>query len=51
MRRGVFFIRDAIKFPELIHALKPDPITCRQDPARAAMSAALLVWARRKGWW
>ena len=31
---GVFFIRDAIKFPDVIHALKPDPITFRQDPAR-----------------
>ena len=31
---GVFFIRDAIKFPDVIHALKPDPITFRQEPAR-----------------
>jgi catalase len=31
---GVFFIRDAIKFPDVIHALKPDPVTFRQDPAR-----------------
>ncbi|MFJ5871765.1 catalase [Dietzia maris] len=31
---GVFFIRDAIKFPDVIHSLKPDPITFRQDPAR-----------------
>lgn len=30
----VFFIRDAIKFPDLIHALKPDPITFRQEPNR-----------------
>ncbi|MEO3813146.1 catalase [Sphaerisporangium sp. B11E5] len=31
---AVFFIRDAIKFPDVIHALKPDPVTFRQDPAR-----------------
>ena len=31
---GVFFIRDAIKFPDVIHALKPDPMTFRQEPAR-----------------
>src|SRR5688572_23428285 len=31
---AVFFIRDAIKFPDVIHALKPDPVTFRQEPAR-----------------
>ncbi|GAA2053924.1 catalase [Williamsia deligens] len=31
---GVFFIRDAVKFPDVIHALKPDPVTFRQEPAR-----------------
>ncbi|MBA2769262.1 MAG: catalase [Sporichthyaceae bacterium] len=31
---GVFFVRDAIKFPDVIHSLKPDPITFRQEPAR-----------------
>lgn len=31
---AVFFIRDAIKFPDVIHALKPDPITFRQEPGR-----------------
>ncbi|WP_405127445.1 catalase [Salicibibacter halophilus] len=30
----IFFIRDAIKFPDVIHALKPDPVTNRQDPRR-----------------
>jgi len=30
----VFFIRDAIKFPDFIHSFKPDPITNRQDPNR-----------------
>jgi catalase len=30
----VFFIRDAIKFPDVIHALKPDPVTHRQEPNR-----------------
>ncbi|NJQ00226.1 catalase [Streptomyces zingiberis] len=31
---GVFFIRDAIKFPDVIHALKPDPVTFEQKPGR-----------------
>jgi catalase len=31
---SIFFIRDAIKFPDVIHALKPDPITFRQEPNR-----------------
>ncbi|WP_030374543.1 catalase [Streptomyces rimosus] len=31
---GVFFIRDAIKFPDVIHSLKPDPVTHEQKPAR-----------------
>ena len=31
---AVFFIRDAIRFPDVIHALKPDPVTFRQEPAR-----------------
>jgi catalase len=30
----VFFIRDAIKFPDVIHSLKPDPVTFRQEPGR-----------------
>jgi len=30
----VFFIRDAIKFPDLIHSLKPSPIVNQQDPNR-----------------
>lgn len=30
----IFFIREAIKFPDLIHAFKPDPITNRQDDER-----------------
>src|SRR5215207_5006896 len=30
----VFFIRDAIKFPDAIHSLKPDPVTNIQDPQR-----------------
>jgi catalase len=30
----VFFIRDAMKFPDLVHAFKPDPVTNRQDPRR-----------------
>jgi catalase len=30
----VFFIRDAIKFPDVIHALKPDPVSFHQEPSR-----------------
>ncbi len=30
----VFFIRDAIKFPDVIHSLKPDPVTNMQDVRR-----------------
>ncbi|MDR5734562.1 catalase [Caballeronia sp. LZ025] len=30
----IFFIRDAIKFPDMIHAFKPDPLSNRQEPWR-----------------
>ena len=30
----VFFIRDAMKFPDVVHAFKPDPVTNRQDANR-----------------
>jgi catalase len=30
----VFFIRDAMKFPDMVHSLKPDPVTNRQDNKR-----------------
>ena len=30
----IFFIRDAIKFPDMVHSLKPSPITNQQDPNR-----------------
>lgn len=30
----IFFIRDAIKFPDMIHSLKPSPIYNKQDPNR-----------------
>jgi catalase len=30
----IFFIRDAIKFPDMVHSLKPSPINNRQDPNR-----------------
>lgn len=30
----VFFIRDAIKFPDMVHAFKPSPIYNKQDPNR-----------------
>lgn len=31
----VFFIRDAMKFPDMVHSFKPSPITNRSDPNRA----------------
>jgi catalase len=30
---GVFFIRDALKFPDLIHSQKPDPVHFDRQPA------------------
>lgn len=30
----IFFIRDAMKFPDMIHSLKPSPIYNKQDPNR-----------------
>jgi len=30
----IFFIRDAMKFPDVVHAFKPDPVTNRQDSRR-----------------
>ncbi|MBA3713682.1 MAG: catalase [Pyrinomonadaceae bacterium] len=30
----VFFIRDPVKFPDVVHAFKPDPMTNRQDANR-----------------
>ena len=30
----VFFIRDPLKFPDVVHAFKPDPVTFRQDAQR-----------------
>lgn len=30
----VFFIRDAMKFPDMVHSLKPSPVTNIQDPNR-----------------
>ncbi|MBC7538608.1 MAG: catalase, partial [Bacteriovorax sp.] len=30
----VFFIRDAMKFPDMVHSLKPDPVTNIQDANR-----------------
>jgi catalase len=30
----IFFIRDAIKFPDMIHAFKPDPVSNLQEPWR-----------------
>ncbi len=30
----IFFIRDAIKFPDMVHSLKPSPATNKQDPNR-----------------
>ncbi|WP_046179787.1 catalase [Domibacillus tundrae] len=30
----IFFIRDPLKFPDMIHAFKPDPVTNIQNPER-----------------
>ena len=30
----IFFIRDAIQFPSMVHSLKPDPVSHLQDPNR-----------------
>ncbi len=30
----VFFIRDAMKFPDMVHSLKPNPINNQQEPGR-----------------
>ena len=30
----IFFIRDAIRFPDLVHSLKPSPVTNVQEPNR-----------------
>ena len=30
----VFFIRDAMQFPDMVHSLKPSPATNKQDPNR-----------------
>jgi len=30
----IFFIRDAIKFPDMVHSLKPSPVTNAQNAAR-----------------
>ncbi|HEX8267253.1 MAG TPA: catalase, partial [Pyrinomonadaceae bacterium] len=30
----IFFIRDPLKFPDLVHAFKPDPVMNQQDPRR-----------------
>ncbi|MBS3681365.1 catalase [Ornithinibacillus massiliensis] len=30
----IFFIRDAMKFPDMIHAFRADPVTNMQDPRR-----------------
>ncbi|MFI5272225.1 MAG: catalase [Ktedonobacterales bacterium] len=38
----VFFIRDAMKFPDVVHAWKPDPVTNTQDPRRQFDFASLM---------
>jgi catalase len=30
----IFFIRDPLKFPDMVHSFKPDPVTNIQDPER-----------------
>src|ERR1700710_2687758 len=54
---GVFFIRDAIKFPDCIHSQKPDPVTFERQVANRvfdfisqtpeAMHMVTLVFSRR----
>jgi catalase len=34
----IFFIRDAIKFPDMVNSLKPDPVTNVQEPERGLYS-------------
>src|SRR3984957_3947104 len=34
LNQPVFFIRDAMKFPDFVHAMKPSPVTNRQDQTR-----------------
>ncbi|CAM4151281.1 catalase [Acinetobacter pragensis] len=41
----VFFIRDAIKFPDFIHAMKPSPINNVQDPNRVFDFLSSQPWA------
>ena len=31
---AVSFVRDPLRFPDVVHALKPDPVTCRPEPGR-----------------
>ena len=47
----IFFIRDPVKFPDVVHAYKPDPVTIRQLPNRifdlislAPESMHMLTW-------
>jgi len=47
----VFFIREAMKFADLVHAMKPDPVTALTDPSRlldflsfTPESTHMLVW-------
>src|SRR6201747_921153 len=35
INQGIFFIRDAIKFPDFVHANKPSPVTGVQDANNA----------------
>ncbi|MDM1782743.1 catalase [Acinetobacter sp. 10FS3-1] len=41
----VFFIRDAIKFPDFIHAMKPSPVTNVQDANRVFDFLSSQPWA------
>ena len=53
----VFFIRDAIKFPDVIHSLRADLITFRQEPNRifdfmsnTPESMHMLGWLLQPAW-
>src|SRR6185295_20104329 len=37
---AVFFIRDAIKFPDVVHAFKPDPVTFERQVANRVFDFA-----------
>ena len=47
---GVFFIRDAIKFPDFIHSQKPDPVTFERQVAQPRLRLHLARRPSRCTW-